>query len=258
MKAAFSVNHNPKVFGIRQALSNAGDSTAVWENTPLYDVIADINPDVVFVSDKDYCKDKSVRLAKEEFPHIKFVLLQETPISNIEGIDLTLKLHDYLPEIDKQIFVPYMTNSVYKDGKPFTIYQSDITVITNSVDPNDTSKIQLINQLGSQFRLKVYGNIRIPSVHYLGAPEISEYKNVIKSASHLLMFDNELLYAAAVNNVSPVVMTKNPKEAWEAIDRDGVCRICTSQTGWLEDLKAKAISDTYDLFVKQMKEHLGI
>lgn len=221
----------------------------VDNSTPLFALLEDKNPTIVFLNDMH--NPEHVKYAKHDYPSTKFVLITNKNDVQYDSYDLVVNLSD---ENTQGIYLDYLVNQWHCDGTPDEVYETDILYLTDSHDVSNQYINNMIDSIGNKYRLKAYGKKRLNSLYYLGDVHRLEYKNLIASTKIVLMFDKEWLKIAVANGKMPLV--------WNNSSQINECEFSNYQeledacASLLEKKIEKATSETYTDFCVKLIEEL--
>lgn len=217
-----------KMVGIRCALqAQAWDKNRV----ALFDLLGDDTIDTIIL-EQDYVSDTELEYAKHEFDNVKFVVINPDEL-------------------------PYMADeSTYGNGNTDVQFTTDIAVITDDLDDEDKYLYRWINGLGEKYNIKVYGTVRVPSVYYLGRPNVEDYKDIFRSAKAVIVFNDRWVYNIVLNDSIPLLFNPQADKEWEFKDFKDLCEKCTMYLGqypsFMINLRGKAAENTYTHLAKEL------
>jgi hypothetical protein len=218
MSIFISESMHPKIMGLAQGLESLGlqVNSRNSKSTPLFDFIEEAKPQAFFLNNEDIVQ-KEVKFAIWEYPDIKWIWLREELADiNTSELDLVVNLNDSLMAAEDDISLPFLGNEVlYGEGKYDPQLATDLLIFSDRLDVKNESLISWINQLGTEFRLKIFGLQRVPSVYYLGQLHRAQYKDAIASAKIVVGFDEEWHYNTLMNGVTSLHFIRTDKDLCE-------------------------------------------
>lgn len=259
MSVYITNSSHPKVIGLAQAIEDSGVEAYFWDNgnPSIFDLISKKNPSAVFLNNKSII-DESHVYAKEEYPDIKFILLDEYGETNDLGFDLVINL---VKEKEGQWFLDSLANSVqYEGGNYVEEFESDFVVFTDDLDERF---VLWIEGLGSTCRLKAYGKKKIPSVYYLGRPAPDEYKDILASTNVVVAFEDNWKMNSIVSDVLPFCYSHDKKMPYEFSTFEELKALTDNYNeaqarSWKKKMKKEYGDLTYSSFVEKLKEEIKI
>jgi len=221
--------------------------------TPLFSLLEEKNPTIVFLNGTE--NPEHVRYAKKDFPATKFVVITDKAGVEYDAYDKVIHLSD---KNTQGMYLDYLVNQWHCDGTMNEVYQSDVLLITDGHDVSNTYITRMIDSLGNKYKVKAYGNNRLPSLYYLGSVNRLEYKNLIASTKVVLMFNEEWFNTAISNGKAPL-MWNNGNKLWvglgefEFANYEQLESVCGNL---LEKNVEKATFETYTDFCVKLIEEL--
>ena len=219
MNIFISRHDDLRVHGLAQAIKTIVPTSFFWnrQEKPLFDLLQDSSPDVIFYHDAD-ALDGSIALAKLEYPDVKFVYMQFMPALSGASPDLTIHMipltcGENTMYLDYSVNLVDMTGGIKRDK-----FSTQILAITDNIDNENQFQILALRALSHKFQTKIYGNTRVGIPNYLGRLRQEDYKDVFASAKILVAFDETRCNDAAYHNCVPLVYGKDFRNVTELLE----------------------------------------
>lgn len=262
MKVFISQHPDLRVYGLAQALRTVIPHTFLWndQEMPLFDLMQDQKPDILFYHDRD-ALDRSIELAQKEFPDTKFVFFQFQPTLSTATPNLRIGMTDEVSN-GADIMMGYSTDMVdMTGGQEAPSFLTDVVAITDNTDIKNEFEMLALRVLSHQFQTKIYGNTRVPIPNYLGQLRPDDYKKAFASAKVFVSFDEQRVNDACYNNCTPLIFSRQKKEEHnfssieELIEK---CQEAIKGKELLADKVVMAYQDTYHHTLSEIFDKLGL
>ncbi len=204
----YNPNH-PILSGLVPTLQVINTETVVWipQHKPVYDMIEEVNPDIIFMDDKQITP--SFISAIKENPNIKIVLFGLSFISQLNPslVCLSNNIPEQIQENLKNNNIEYMSVSraanivQYRNGKKSPEYECDV-FYWSTVPVNKEIFDVLCDLVQTDLRVKIGGPFRVLLPQYIGDLDIYDVSNFMVSAKFALTnTTSEIDYMANEVNV---------------------------------------------------------
>lgn len=273
MKILIQNSKDERVIGLGQAIKKylqnpemqnfSGEVSTFDKDVKIYPLLQEFNIDVIIFEEDSGFKYGDIEYAREDYPNVKFVLIRnethEAILKIKEGLfDFIFDKSNELPNSMEHVFnlkrrkLKYLVNEELVCGGEYKEeYETDFLLFTDYLDcPRGMEKshkdfLDHLNWIGDTYNLKIYGPIKIDSPYYLGDVNKNEYKHIIASCKHMLMYTHIWYESAYINKKKPHLFESDFKE-----------KITNIETG-LEDPCLRDPDLKYKTYIDVAKEFFG-
>lgn len=259
MKICVTRSPNPKIVGMAQALSSIINNAQFlyWDsNAPIFKILKEVAPDVVFFTPDDI-EEQHLVYCKAESPNTKFVLIEDKEPVQYEHIDFKISLINQ----NEKYYLDYLADpTLFSNGESNEQLACDFLIFSSPV-MQDKNISGWINTICSNYNVKIFGNA-FSSPYYLGAIDVIDVKHAIQSCKGLIALNNEWYFNTLMNKKIPMCLGSNSNnnkkfifnnftELKEMCDKviAGDIQIANEDFG---------VENTHIAFANKVKEGLGI
>jgi hypothetical protein len=253
LKVLFYQSKNNKAICLSKSIIQSVKQFALIQNTPIFDCLENYKPDIIFLNESD-CKLEHIAYAKSDFPETKFVLLKESNNDLDPNIpfDMVIKLNN--EDKNKEFYLDNLAYEKWGGGSESEYFSSDILYISDDFDGSPETT-HLLQSIGEKYKLKIFGEKRVPCCFYLGKIREESYSEAVASTKIVLMFNDNLLKTALFCNKTPLVFSKEPRNHCEFSTYEQLEDLCELHIkSKMETMKLKI--ETYSDFWQKALEEL--
>ena len=224
---------HPRYLGLQLAASKVLDheNIIMWQpnSTPIFDVLDEIKPDVVFCDIK-FVNSTFMR-AFSEYSHVKTVLFNEAVPHDLVP-DAVVAKPSTSPVIRKHIESDKWNTVYCKDSADICSYWGgqveenlacDIGYLSVGTDPEKLkNKMIWISEILKKDPgvLRVLGSARMPLPQYLGTIKENKVSSFLKSAKIILDYDEDVMLNGAANGAC--VFSTVPNRLFPSVDSSSI------------------------------------